>query len=300
MNSFWRAQIADLLEHLEPKDVEDLLYEQYGNHPDIEQIISIVGQASACIKGFTKKAYDELPIWKPGLEIWIEIAGKKMLYSRPSSLEDFEQQLDELRREKGKEKKIIHFAQSYVGFGNEQGQSNFAIPNSEGEVGPGTASSQDSTQAPDGSYTGRVNMRKDRQLQKKDKEVKEKEEELEKALKKRRKQRAFVIQRLATKPGSALSGVTETVQDAADDVKKDTKEIDTGVEEVEDSVTENSSDISQTTKKTKTKVTDTSKDMTKTVKEVSDETANQADKIEDSTDKAVKSIKRLDDAMNNF
>lgn len=260
MDSFWTAQIRDLLEHMSPDEAKNALYTSLGrDNPKLNEIMRLVDKeiTIASIKGLAK---------------------------------------------------TVRRAQSfdYVGFGGDQMQSNFATPNSEGEVGPGTSVGTDGIQGPGGSYMQRALILKERARRKREEE------------KKRREKRLAMLDRLAAdenpnpvpptpggkikrgpgavRPGDTMRDVEDTIEDVRKEVTDDTDAVSREVDETEqdtDTSTENMTD------KTK-KVKDKSKEMGDTVKQISDETEENADKIEESTDRANEAAEGLEDTINRM
>lgn len=296
MDSFWIAQIRDLLEHMSPDEVKQALRASLGkDHLELDKIMALVDrELTAGLKGLTKRA-------QALYEIWVNIKGTPILFSRPKSEEEKTQHLIKLLYEQRRKKEdiTVRRAQSfdYVGFGQDQMQSNFATPNSEGETGPGTSVGTDGMQGPGGSYFQKALTLKERAKRKREEE------------KRRREQRMNLVEKLSQakeppkpggkirgKPGDQIQNVEDTIEDAK---TKITKDIDTVSREVGD--TEDSTGVStdNMTNKTK-KVKDKSKEMGDTVKQISDETEDNANKIEDSTDKANQAVEKLEDTLDRL
>lgn len=308
MDNFWIAQINDLLDSLPPEEVKDALRSSISETVDSEKIISLVDQQVQLrvshLLGLSKSAQDEEPMY----EIWVQMRSNKLLFSRPKNDDELTKHLSKILHEsvnppKRKDIEVRKInpnskrAQTdYVGFGNDQAQSNFATPNSEGETGAGTSVSTDGLQGPGGSYLQRALLLKERQKKKRTDQGIEEAGETKEEMQERRKQRAALTIRIAAKPGDMLSGpkrstqeTVDTVEDAKEDIIKDTETVQ---KEVEETTTKTDDSTQKTTKKTK--------DMSDTVEEVSDNTEESSTEIQNSANEANDAVTKLKKTIEDF
>lgn len=153
---------------------------------------------------------------------------------------------------------------SGFGYGNE-GQTNFSVPNSEGEQGDGNPVDNTSDSTPSSSYTDRLKNRV--KVRREEEEEEERQEKRRELLKKLRKGQ--------TEPGSLLKN------------KKNAPTQQTGTPSPAPESAEQWSEVGTEMEETTNKSKDTeqqSDKVKKVTKEVADELKNQADEAKDTTD----------------
>ena len=172
-------------------------------------------------------------------------------------------------------------------------QSNFSVPNSEGEAGPGTDIDATDEHAMSGSYTDHARHR-----------IHMKKREEERELKEKRKRRREILDRLATKPGEFLKGKKPEVPGAEDalwwgklqqDIQ-DKKQPQDGYQQPGEQVDPVSNETEQGQQETQKMTEETKKKVEDTSKWVSEETDN----IKKQTEEAEKSTQQLKDSLEDL
>lgn len=316
---FWKAQIQELLVHLTPEQVKkEIASSISSDHPDFDQIMNLVDEqlTVSSIASFVKQA-------SPMYEIWVNVKGKQLLYSRPKTEREKTQHINRLLHEQKRSEDdiLVREAQSfdYVGFGQDQAQSNFATPNSEGETGPGTAVPTEGLQGPGGSYWSRALNRKERIKKKRQQEQKlreylqQEEEEEKEDSKKRRAKRVGLITRIAQstgprvpRPGNKLDNpglagndmrdIEDTVEDARKDIQDDIKDVSNEIEDTRDRSENQTKEITDNT----TQTTQTVQETSDTVKQISDETEQTSNDLQQTVDQTNQTLDSLNDTIDKL
>lgn len=266
MEALWKSTIQDMLEYMSPEEVASSLSERYPNHPELPQMVQELSPAQSDTATTILGMIDQLE--KERYSIIKRIDQRRAQGRSAEDLSAMIQEIDgdvaDLRKEQGL-KSLCRRAQMGSGFGyGNEGQSNFSIPNSEGEAGSGNPVDNTSEATPGSGYTDRLKSRMNTR--------REEEEEQE-----RRKKRRKLLKELGaqTAPGSLLKNKTKAPAQntqtpaPAPEAAEQWQDVETNMEDA----TDQSKDTEKESDKFK-----------KTTKDVTDELKDQGDEMKDSTD----------------
>lgn len=170
-------------------------------------------------------------------------------------------------------------------------QSNFSVPNSEGEIGPGTNIDATDEHAMSGSYTDHARHRLHMKKQKEEEELKQK-----------RKKRKELLDRLGTKPGEFLRGKKPEIPGTEDalwwgklqqDIKNKKRP-----QPADDQLDDRP--ISPEVDKDHTKTQDTMKNTKKEMEDAKKLVDNQSKEIKDTVEETEDSVNQLKDSLTDL